>query len=282
MIELIMAMSRNNFKLRIAQINLMRSNKALCDLNDLQNRLRFDIALVSEPPLCLGMMITNSRIRIIQARGTEQNPVKAAILVYNRSIMFSNHDVIARTEAVELKLCSLNQQMNIVSIYLSPSSNSLEAFNLIKNCQNEHIQVIIGGDFNARNTKWYNKITTHRGKIVEEACDEANFIILNDNIKPTFEAYRCGKYYGSSIDLTMVNKKAYEILTNWKVEDNYIIRSDHNLITFDIGLSKAYRNKGTILYDTRSVDWNNFKKTFMRELKQIKNVKKNRGERKEL
>ena len=49
-----------------------------------------------------------------------------------------------------------------------------------------------------------------------------------------------------------------------------------------LGLSKAYRNKGTILYDTRSVDWNNFKKTFMRELKQIKNVKKNRGERKEL
>ena len=66
MIGLIMEMNhRSNKKLKLAQINLMRSDKALYDLQEFQKHAKFDLALVSEPPITQGKMIITSRGKIL-------------------------------------------------------------------------------------------------------------------------------------------------------------------------------------------------------------------------
>ena len=66
MIGLIMKMNhRSNKKLKLAQINLMRSDKALYDLQKFQKHAKFDLALVSEPPITQGKMIITSRGKIL-------------------------------------------------------------------------------------------------------------------------------------------------------------------------------------------------------------------------
>lgn len=91
-------------------------------------------------------------------------------------------------------------------------------------------RIIICGDLNAASISWGSKITTARGKLVEEWAATLGIICLNNGKHPT-----CIRWQGSSmVDTTWINENAIVHIRNWHVAEEETL-SDHAYIITEIG-----------------------------------------------
>jgi hypothetical protein len=99
---------------------------------------------------------------------------------------------------------------------------------VIRNIKNSPI--IIAGDFNARHGNWDSRDTNNFGKKLFDWLVVENFVVLNKKDETT-----CRRYQGESvIDLTLVNSQAKKMITQWRIEEDRPILSDHCVISMKI------------------------------------------------
>jgi hypothetical protein len=89
-------------------------------------------------------------------------------------------------------------------------------------------------DSNSRSTAWHDRITNHRGRMMEDFLASNQLHILNEGrTTTTFQSSR-GK---SNIDMTVANSQMVANIWNWDLSEEEIA-SDDKIIKLSLTLDK--------------------------------------------
>lgn len=95
-------------------------------------------------------------------------------------------------------------------------------------------QIIIGGDFNAHSMLWGSKYISYRGERLVRCMKAINLTLINKG-----KVLTCVRKQGNSIiDLTWATPQIAGKIDKWKMEEDELLLSDHNYITFNINVSR--------------------------------------------
>lgn len=203
---------------------------------------------------------------IMQNRNNRKGGGLAIILSYNLKYRVSNNqypEFIKLCEENGLEIIIMEIQLtgsslHIFSLYNPPgqtrnSSRSKFWNNFFLFC-NKFKQILICGDFNAKNSMWSNQEQRDsEGKNIESGLKNTNFMCLN-NKGPTWLSKDLNSR--SSIDLTFISSNLF-LSCNWQILD-YSYDSDHFPVTTHIQNISEQNNKCRPRMALNKVDWNNF------------------------
>jgi hypothetical protein len=165
---------------------------------------------------------------------------------------FSCRDLVAilvkyNEEGVERRLV-------VCSAYLPydsedpPPSRELE--DLVRFCENEGIQLLVGCDSNAHHTTWGSTNCIGRGETLIEFLNSTNLEIFNRGNEPTF----CTSVRQEVIDITLGSYELLDSIMDWEVSLEPTL-SDHIHILFTLRGSVTVPLTG----NTRSANWGYFR-----------------------
>lgn len=121
---------------------------------------------------------------------------------------------------------NLKNNLTLVSVYFphSVKINELKGeLNRLLFLLDNKVNVIICGDFNARNKAFGDSLDSVRGRTIKQIFEESTFKCLNDG-NPTFKRYFNDDKPGSVLDLSFTNSN---ITLNWSVLNTVIGGSHH-------------------------------------------------------
>lgn len=128
----------------------------------------------------------------------------------------------------------------IYGCYFSPN-RELEEFEVYLNRLREDMRrnrvgrIVIGGDFNAKNTRWGAPSSDVRGILMGEWCEECNVELVNEGGKPTFVRGDSGTH----IDVTMCSISMIGRVTDWSVSEEENLSYHRNILyTVNLTLKK--------------------------------------------
>lgn len=145
-----------------------------------------------------------------------------------------------------------SKNLNLVSIYINPRiktpelSTSLEKlFDETRTLKN----LLIGGDFNAHNEVWGCETTNSKGKLILEAINSTQLLILNNGEK----TYRPATLNStpSAIDLTLCTPDLFNEVA-WTVKDYTFGGSGHHII--DVELTKTQTKKQRAIFNWKKIN----------------------------
>ena len=159
-----------------------------------------------------------------------------------------------RREKIEAVWCNVysNQGSFVVgSVYIPPNdSKSLKVlFGILEKLRNESLPIMLIGDFNAHHPYWFDSSANKLGNELHEFIVDKDLVVLN-----TAEPTRKDRI----IDLTIVSTSFSDKISNWKVQQEVYLNTDHNLVTFNIGEEEP--EKSIEKLDFRNADWVKFEK----------------------
>ena len=159
-----------------------------------------------------------------------------------------------RREKIEVVWCNVysNQGSFVVgSVYIPPNdSKSLNVlFGILEKLRNESLPIMLIGDFNAHHPYWFDSSANKLGNELHEFIVDKDLVVLN-NAEPTRK--------DRIIDLTIVSTSFSDKISNWKVQQEVYLNTDHNLVTFNIGEEEPEESIEKL--DFRNADWVKFEK----------------------
>ncbi|CAF4891081.1 unnamed protein product [Pieris macdunnoughi] len=160
-------------EIRVIQENVQRSALATEELIIEAKKQRISIVLVQEPYIgAVRRMKDYTGTRVYQHTGVG-NHTKAAIVVPDNKIHVTQYPELSSPNMVAISVDTERRKLNLVSVYFEPHPNPLSPHlqTLKQVVEKLGRRTIVGGDVNARNVWWGDRITNERG---EEA--EATFI----------------------------------------------------------------------------------------------------------
>lgn len=91
------------------------------------------------------------------------------------------------------------------------------------------VDLIVGGDFNARSASWGDRLTNARGDALAGFADSLGLVVMNTGREPTF----FGRGEGSCVDVTFASESAARKIRGWAVRSDVENMSDHHHLCFD-------------------------------------------------
>lgn len=210
--------------LRFIQINLNRSWPAYNLMNQHIIEEDIHVGILSEPPSRRSNMGTCNYL-------SSNNGLAAVIwradgLPGGCSLIRRGRDYVA---------VKANQYI-IVSCYVSPQTDRryyLEFLDSLGDIISDYnnVNIIIGGDFNARSPSWNSGASCNfRGGLLEEWAAEGDIRLVNRGVSPTSVNPR-----GSAVvDLTWITSNMVGRMLDWRVDVDGESLSDHNYIRFNV------------------------------------------------
>lgn len=154
---------------------------------------------------------------------------------------------------VAAKITKGNREILIISCYCPPNGDINRELSKIEEIVQRHrsVEVLIGGDFNARNQIWGSQTTDERGERVLELIVTNALTLLNKkDSPPTFRTSRARGW----IDLSIVNAVLARDIKDWKVLETFN-NSDHRYIRTIIENVKVEEVYGlTLKGEARMID----------------------------
>ena len=98
------------------------------------------------------------------------------------------------------------------------------------------LDLVIGGDFNARSVSWGDRLTSARGDALAEFADSLGLVVMNTGREPTF----FGRGKGSCVDVTFASESTARKIRRWAVRSDVENMSDHHHICFDYVSERAF------------------------------------------
>jgi hypothetical protein len=129
----------------------------------------------------------------------------------------------------------------------SPPSKEFEE--LMRNCENENLYLVIGCDSNAHHTAWGSTNCNDRGEDLVEFLNSSDLEILNQGNEPTF----CCDSRLELIGITLGSFGLLESITSWKVSLERSL-SDHRHILFSLRCSIPV----CLIRNPRGTKWGSF------------------------
>ena len=238
---------KNTFHTTIKQINLQKK-KIACKTyyRELQAH---EIMLTQEPYATKNKIcFVPTTHKAFSSYCPSKTPPRAAILLpidlgKKSFIMsnFSNRDLISVKTNIKTK-----KGVIFTSIYMAMEKNvqQIELSTLTKfkeltiYANNHNIPLIMGSDSNGHHIMWNSYKETERGRIIFNLINSLELNVENTGNSPTFINTRG---FSSRIDITLSNKHAKNIISDWKVHEEASL-SDHKMISFkaDLGNTSTY------------------------------------------
>jgi ribonuclease HI len=227
------------------------------------------IALLSEPYVGNSDEVHNIEgVHVFQFTGKSR--VKACVLIkQDISAILGLHQYSSpNLSAVRIKLQSRN--LTIASGYIEPDDDSSDTLQLIdklmKDHQNSHC--LIGMDCNGSSPLWGCEDSDSRGEDIERILSSSNFFTSNSGQSPTFEAVRHKKYCSSIVDITLASEQTIDKISDWKVDKSICPTSDHNAITFSLGLTPepSGLRSSTYYFNNKTAKWDLFSKELQKNM----------------
>ncbi|CAF4921505.1 unnamed protein product [Pieris macdunnoughi] len=253
-------------EIKVMQANVQRSAVATEELIFEAKKQRISILLVQEPYIGAARSMKNySGTRVYQHTGSG-NHIKAAIVVLDNNIHIIQHPEISSPNMIAISVDTQKGKLSLVSIYFEPYPIPLSPYlqTLKQAIEKLGPRTIVGGDINARNVWWGDRITNERGEEAEATFHSAGLEILNQGGTPTFNTNRGNTLYTSCVDVTVATPDLLGLIVDWRV-DQSVTSSDHNAIQFEI-TSRIKRDDGharsTRVYNVRKANWTHFRAKF--------------------
>jgi hypothetical protein len=255
---------RTNTKINCLQINLRHSKIATDNLIKIIDEEGTDIVCIQEPYIIGSKVMGLPRSCAVFASGAGRK--RAAIVIKNKHIdtilltQLSDEDVVV----VETRVGKVT--LIIVSMYFDinrPIDIDLQKMQTIIT-HAKGVGIIFAIDSNARSTSWHDVLTNNRGKKLEEFIISKQLHIANEESSSnTFQTERGA----SNIDLTILNNKAIDYITDWKIHDQESC-SDHNIIKYGLGkgndlIQQTVSNKAGTRYRVTQRDTEKFQRIFI-------------------
>lgn len=224
----------SNFRqIKVAQINLARSQAASDDLYKYCITNSIDIAIVQEPYTRWGKLtnLEYEGVRIAKSKSNDQNGVWSAIVVLNQGMDILLKPQLVTVHTVTLSVAHPGQQpIDIVSSYFQFRKETRQFIDEITYI-NQHLakRAIFGMDVNAFSPWWHGPRRNEKGRLVEAMIYNLDLTVEN---RPT----NCWSFHGargnSNVDVTL-SRELNGKVTRWAMEDS-TVASDHSLITFTL------------------------------------------------
>ena len=108
--------------------------------------------------------------------------------------------------------------------------------------------ILIVGDLNAHHPYWFDSTANRLGSEMFDFLVDKELVVMN-NAEPT----RGDKM----IDLTIASMVLSNKISNWKVQHEIYLNTDHKLITFHVGEEES--EEAIERFDFRKADWKKWK-----------------------
>ncbi|XP_035234185.1 uncharacterized protein LOC118206014 [Stegodyphus dumicola] len=215
--------------LKIVQINLQRARAATAQVIQYAMETETDFILAQEPYLYDNRVSDFPLSWTVFQGNTAEGPRTAIICCQQKwspTIVLASRDVI--TIAVE----TLNINVLITDVYLSPSEDMTHSLELIQRTlvQYPSASHLLAGDFNAHSKVWNYPSTDARGRTIEDFVASNDLTLHNtEDSPPTYETVH-GRGWP---DLTLTSASLAPFIQQWTVQD-LPSNSDHLYITYNI------------------------------------------------
>ena len=239
--------------IRIAQINLARSQLASNELATIAARENTDILIIQEPYAIRNTPTKpTASAKLVTANGPDEYPW-ATIIVLNPAWRITNIKQAGNEYLAVAHVETEQEEIYIASIYMRNTEDPADLIDKIENLirRTKGKNIIIGGDTNSQSTSWGADHTNTRGEHVEDLITRQGLEIINkENQPPTFQTLRAKSF----IDLTLAKGRVTRRISNWVVREGETT-SDHNLITYEISPDtrdgRGTRNENHSRFNTR-------------------------------
>ncbi|XP_047028061.1 uncharacterized protein LOC124636164 [Helicoverpa zea] len=222
------------------------------------------LALLQEPYVGgIRKMRDYHGVRIFQSADQGEGTVKSAIAVFNHDLDVLQCPELTTNNITVVRIRTRAWEIAVVSFYFEPDQPIEPYLEQLRRIREEmgHLDIIVGGDANAKSTWWGSSIIDSRGEEVAGSFEDMGLQVLNTGNTPTFDTFRGGKQFTSFVDLTACSEGLLGLIEDWRVESG-ITSSDHNGIVFKIKLQKSKGiniNRQTRIYNTKKANWSQFR-----------------------
>jgi hypothetical protein len=207
---------------------------------------------------------TFNRILFEQEKTHKQRIMIFVFKSFNFSVTFRSN-LCSNTNIQILNISETNiENFTIVNVYNEKCQKSssdeytierkLRTIELTKNS-------IVCDDFNAHHQWWNSKITSSiRANVLIEWLNKFNCEIINISDEYTFNRENSN----SVIDLTFATIDFASKISNWSINDEAEIDSDHEVIEFSINVENIETVNNSMIekFNTQKADWNKFNQYF--------------------
>lgn len=251
--------------IRCVQLNACRTALVNDQLLDYARNHNIDLALIQEPYTFRGRLsgLEASPIRVALSKGHFRpgaHPYRvfgAALVVFEPTLFIVHRQDLSDENTVAVTTTdSLGESVTWISAYFryrSPTASLVMALEtklrLISG------PVIISADSNAFSTRWYSRISDHRGRLVEAFIDAEDLICMNRRSNLTTFNGRRGR---TNLDITLCSRTLAPHIANWSIIADQT-SSDHNLIRFDFVFSRAFFANKKPRFNTGKANWPTFR-----------------------
>lgn len=237
--------------LKVIQINSQHKKTAAQVIIDMIISENIDIALIQEPFIStFHNKIPGLPTQFIQYSSQKPKTTTTAIII-KKSIRHWHLDEFSDDFTQTIKL-SGDDNLVLSSAYCKRSENAIPK-SIAKILEEiSHHSIIIGADVNCHSVMVGYQKSDSRASEWEEFMVSNRLVIANDSKSHTFENSRKQK---STIDWTISNTRASDAITNWKVDYDATLLSDHYSIRFDIETNDLQLN---LKRNFNKVNWNEF------------------------
>ena len=131
------------------------------------------------------------------------------------------------------QLTIIQNEINIISIYASPTTHCNKLKSIIENILNDPhttTKTVIAADLNAHHSAWGNPYNDRKGKMLIDEIEESKFVLLHENeitFVPTDPNKRATAIYLTIISEDIMNKCEREVL------EHHMGATNHKTITND-------------------------------------------------
>ena len=171
----------------------------------------------------------------------------AALMISKNCKIFERKDMKRDgLEAVWSNIYTDQGSFVIGSVYIPPNDSKglKELFKVVDELREKTMPIILIGDFNAHHQYWHGENANKLGNELFEYLSDKDLSVMNTE-QPTRK--------DKIIDLTIVSNVAAGKISNWRVQQEVYLNTDHNLVTFQYGNSIE---EGTWeRLDFRNADW---------------------------
>lgn len=209
------------------QANLDHTRAASSHLIDYIEAQAINVVIVGDPYARSGKLpgLPNSITQLSQATDPK-------VMVLLQHVQMDIFPVFIAQFVVALRFTSQDFSFLLIAIYAAPSIqidiilSQISQILLASGDKN----VIIAGDFNAKNPLWGGMVTDSRGTEVVQFLAAHNLEVANDPRSiPTFST----SYAQAWIDLTLFSRTIGEYVADWRVSDSVTL-CDHRFIQFSL------------------------------------------------
>ena len=250
--------------LKVIQINLGRGNTAQKDILSYASDNHYDIAVIQEPYTSNTKELRITGHKVFQRLTTEV--VKSAVVILNPNVGGFMQTEFSNSYVTTVDIQFYTMKFRLINVYHKPDGDMVETVSLIRKayCRHDYSgNALITGDFNAHHNTWnFKNNSDTKGHVLHNFVTSYPLGILNTGTVPTFEATRNQRRVSSIIDLTIASDNLIPKISDWKVETEAVVNTEHNAITFNIKTERGQHSPiiklSTTEFKTSKADWELF------------------------